>query len=123
MPRLKLLYIACLVVLGGSLVLLFYSITRAEQFTEVRRDQLIQQEEEWILQFDIINQEGADVNYTVDALVDGKEYSSIVTVKEGRTFTYIHHIQPEMVRGGEIFLALYREGESTPVKQTTYFVK
>ena len=123
MRGLRLFYIVCLVILGGGLILLLCFTTRGEQFTEVRRDQLIQQEEEWILQFDIINHEETDTNYTVNLLVGEKEYSSDVTVKKGRTFTYIHHIQPETARGGEILLTVYREGESTPVKQTTYFVK
>ncbi len=59
MSRLRAIYIAALVVLGVLLAFtVFKPMAMGEKYRQVQREQLLQTENEWIIQFDIINREG-----------------------------------------------------------------
>ncbi|GAH73090.1 unnamed protein product, partial [marine sediment metagenome] len=80
-------------------------------------------ENEHIVEFDIINHEGEDKNYTINVLIDGKQYTENVLIPDGRMFTYIHHIYPDSVTEGDVSFAVYKEGEAAPFEQATYYLK
>ena len=75
------------------------------------------------VQYNIINLEGRDQNYTIDASVAGKTYSENVLVPSGREYVYIHHIQPNGLVGSEVTFTFYKEGELNPFKEATYYLK
>ena len=124
MPRLKIVYILSLVILG---VLIAFTVFRpmigGGEYSEVQKEQLLQTENEWIIQLNIINHEGRDQNYTITVVVDGKPYSEKVLIHDGRVFAYIHHIYPDMVTEGDVSFAIYKEGEATPFEVVTYYLK
>ena len=101
----------------------FLLIPKGERFTEVQRDQLIERENVWIVQFDIFNNEGEDTSYTINVLVNERPYTQQVSIRSGRKFTYIEKIYKDTFEGGEVSFAVYKEGESAPIEETTYFVK
>lgn len=123
MSRLKIVYILSLVILGLLIgFTVFRPMVAGKQYSEVQREQLLQAEDEWIIQFAIINHEGKDKNYTINVLIDGEQYSEAILVQDGGTFTYIHHIYPDRATKGEVSLAIYKEGEATPFEEAAYYL-
>lgn len=94
-----------------------------ERYSEVQRAQLLEREDQWIIEFDIINREGEDTDYTIEVITDGEQYTESVLVRDGGVFTYIHHFYPERLTQNEVSFAVYKEGESTPIEKTTYFLR
>ena len=124
MPKLRIIYIVSLVILGVLVAFtVFRPMATGEEYSEVQRAQLLQREDQWIIEFDILNREGKDTSYTIRVLADGKQYTESVLVRDGGAFTYIHHFYPERLTKREVSFAVYKEGESTPIEQATYFLK
>ena len=124
MPKLRIIYIVSLVILGVLVAFtVFRPMATGEEYSEVQRAQLLEREDQWIIEFDIINREGKDMSYTIRVLTNGKQYTESVLIKDGRMFTYIHHFYPERLTKKEASFAVYREGESTPIEQATYYLK
>jgi len=124
MPKLRIIYIVSLVILGVLVAFtVFRPMATGEEYSEVQRAQLLEREDQWIIEFDIINREGKDMSYTIKVVSDGKSYTESILVRDGGMFTYIHHFYPERLTKKEVSFAVYREGESTPIEQATYYLK
>lgn len=126
MSKLRLVYIVSLVILGVLLaVMLWHPFSQAgeQRYSEVGRESVIQRDDQWIIQFDIVNREGKDQNYIINISANGYSDRQVVLVRDGAIFTYIHHVYPETVKEtGKFNLSVYKEGESTPFEETTYYV-
>jgi len=124
MSRFKIIYILSLVILGLLIAFaVFRPMTVGEEYSEVQRAQLLEREDQWIIELDLINHEGRDQNYTVTMVVDGEQYNTSVLIPSGRMFTYIHHIYSDSVTEGDVRFAIYKEGEATPFEESTYYLK
>ncbi len=75
------------------------------------------------IEFDIINQEGEDTNYTIEVIADGELYTESVLIRYGEMFTYIHHFYSGRLTSNEVSFAVYKEGESAPVEEGAYFLE
>jgi len=123
MSRLRIIFVASLVILGVLLVFtVFRPMTSGEKFSTVARESVIRQEDWWIIQLDIINREGKEMSYIINWSTGGETYIERVSIKDGRVFTYIHYVYPEAVKGGKVNLEVYKEGEATPFEQITYHI-
>ena len=124
MPKFRIIYIVSLVILGVLIALtVFRPMATGEEYSEVQRAQLLEREDQWIIEFDIINQEKQDMSYIIKVLADGKEYTESVLIRDGGMFTYIHHFYPDRLTKKEVSFTVYKEGESTPIEQATYYLK
>lgn len=125
MLKLRGFYVLSLLIVAALLVTIVLLVPRAEsKFSEVQRDQLLEKEDEWVIEFDIINNEDHDINYTINVLLNGElSYTHPVLVRSGRRFRYIRHIYRETFDEGNVTFVVYKEGESVPIEETTYFVK
>ena len=125
MSKLRIIYIVSLVVVGVLLVFsVFGPITSGQEYSKVMRESIIQSEDEWIVQFTIINREGEDTSYLISWSTAGQTYDSkTVLISDGRSFTNIYHVHPETVKEGKLGLAIYKEGEATPFEQCTYYIQ
>jgi len=124
MSRLKIIYIVSLVILGVLVAFtIFQPMGGGGKYSEVQREQLLQARNQWIIEFDIINNEGRDQKYHITVEVDGKQHNDSVLINRSRMFTYIYHIYPDMITEGSVNVAIYKEGEETPFEQTTYYLK
>ena len=124
MPKLRIIYIVSLVILGLLVIFtVFRPMATGEEYSEVQRAQLLEREDQRIIEFDIINREGKDMSYTIKVVSDGKQYTESILIRDGGMFTYIHHFYPERLTKKEVSFAVYKEGESTPIEQATYFLK
>ena len=124
MPKLRIIYIASLVILGVLVVFtVFRPMATSGEYSEVQGTQLLEREDQWIIEFNIINREGKDMSYTIKVVSDGKSYTESVLIRDGGIFTYIHHFYPDRLTRKEVSFAVYKEGESTPIEQDTYYLK
>ncbi len=120
MSRLRLIFVLSLLVLAGVFVAIVYFIPSGKSYTESTRAQIIVGENEWILQYDIVNNQAKDIRYTISVSVDGAVYTDSTVVRSGKTYTYIRHIYPQQLKEGKVTLVLYEEGKTEPVEQVTY---
>ena len=122
MSKLRLIFVLSLVVLAGVFIFTLCLIPFGESYPEPRRAQIIDAGDEWILQYDIINNQERDLKYTIHITVDGVVYTDSTVVKPGKTYTYIHHIYPRQLAEGKVTLALYEDGRAEPIEQVTYYI-
>jgi len=124
MSRLSIIFVASVIILGVVLVFtVFRPMVSEEKFSTLTRESVIQGDDEWIIQFSIINREGTDTNYIIEWSTGGEIYNSKrVLIRNGRAFTNIHHVYPQTVKEGKIQLTVYREGEATPFEEGTYHI-
>ena len=122
LPKLRLIFVLSLIILAGVFIATVYFIPSSQSDTESRRVQIIQGENEWILQYDIINNEERDTKYTIYVTIDDAVYKDSTMVKPGKRYTYIHHIYPQQLVKGMVTFALYEEGKAKPVEQATYYI-
>ena len=125
MLKLRIFYVVSLVTLGVLIALsVFLPLSTGEEFSTVTRESIINRGDEWIVQFDIINNNDEDVNYIIEWSTGGEIYSSkVVLVETTRTFTSIHHIYPGMVGDNTVNLAVREEGNPEPLEQTTFYLE
>ena len=124
MPKLRIIYILSLVMLAVlTIFTIFQPMATAGKYSEMQRERLLETESEWIVQFAIINYEGKDQNYTINALVGEKSYTDTVLIQDGGRYSYIHHIRRDMLTDGEVSFAIHKEGEADPFEQATYHLK
>lgn len=123
MTRLRIIYIVSLVILGVLLVFTFRPMTSWEKFSQVGRVELLETEDGWIVEFDIINREGKDTDYPINISIDGELYTERVSIVDGGMFTYVYHIYRHKLKGGDVSFTIYKEGEPDPIEQVTYYLK
>ena len=124
MPKSRIIYIASLVILGVLIAFtVFRPMVTGGDYSQVQRAHLLEREDQWIIEFDIINREGKDMDYIIKVVTDGKLYTESVLIRDGGVFTYMHHFYPDRLTNNEVSFAVYKEGESTPVEQATYFLR
>jgi hypothetical protein len=124
MSRLRLVYITSLVILGVLMVsTILPPLATGSKYSEVQREQLLQTENGYIIQFDIVNHEGEDRQYTVRVSFDSYQYAEDVSIPDGSGFTYVHHVFTDRMTEGDVSLAVYKEGEIFPFEQAIYHLK
>lgn len=122
MSRLRLILVLSLIILAGVFIATIYFIPSGQNHTESKRAQIIEGEDQWILQYDIINNEDRDIKYTISITVDNAVYKDSVVLKPGKIYTYIRHIYPQELEEGKVTFALYEEGKTEPIEQVTYHI-
>ena len=86
----------------------------------VRRIQLLERDDRWILQLELHNTEPATATYTIGVQTTGEPYLSDFTVEAGGDVTFIHHIYPGDVPAGRLTLSVQRAGDAQPIERVTY---
>ncbi len=124
MSKLGIIYIGSLVILAVLLVFtVFQPMATGDKYSEVQKAQLLETESEWIIQFDIINHEGRDQNYTINVLVDEILYTDSILIRDGAKFSYIHHIRRDIITDTDVSFTIYKEGEAAPFEKVIYYLK
>jgi len=124
MSKLRIFFIFSLVLLGVLVVFtVFRPMVSGEKYSEVSRESVIQGDDQWIIEFDIINKEGEDTSYIINWSTGGETYSETVLIKDGQKFTCIRHFYPATVSEGKVHLTICKEGEATPFEDCTYYIR
>lgn len=122
--RLRIIFIVSLVLLGVLVVLaVFRPLVTGREYSVVGRESTLQTGDQWIIQFDIINREGKDMGYNLVWLSGGETYTERVVVGNGRIYSHIRHVYLATVKEDKVNLIIYKEGETTPFEQVTYYLK
>lgn len=74
------------------------------------------------MQYDVLNQDEVEKQYTIDVTVDSAVYHDRTEVGQGKTYTYIFHIQPEQLTEGNVGFTVYEQGKAEPVDQVTFHI-
>jgi hypothetical protein len=124
LSKLRIVYILSLALLG---VLAGLAVVRplvtGRDYSAVARESVLQEDDQWIIQFDIINQQDKDMNYNLVWSNGGETYTEGVLVGKGRVYSHIHHIYQDTIKEDKVNLTIYEEGETTPFEQLTYYLK
>lgn len=124
MSKLRTLYIVSLVVLGVLLVFtVFRPMVSGGEYTQVQREHLLEKEDQWVIELHILNHEGQNRNYIITFAVDENLSTDTIPIPSGRVFRYVAHIYKATLNKGKVSLTIYQEGESTPIEQTTYYLR
>ncbi len=124
MSKLRIFFVISLVILGVLLVFtVFRPMATGGEYSQVSGESLLQTENGWILQFDIMNHEGKETTYTINVSVGGEKFSERFQVQDGGVYTYIHHIPRQTAGTGEVTTTIYKEGEGAPIEQGTYYLR
>ena len=124
-PRISIVYSVSLLILGTlSVLVLFRPFATGKEFATVQKEQLLKTKDGWVIQFDLVNQEEECTRYKIRVVVDeGRPYEEIVLVRGGGIFTYVHHIKEGGVTAGIVKITIFTENDTTPIEETTYYLK
>jgi len=124
MSRLRIFYIASMVLLGVLIAfVIFRPMAAGEEYSEVSREHLLHKDSMYVVEFDIVNQEGEPRSYTINVVIDDYQYSEEILIPDGGVYTYMHDVYPDRLTEGNISFAIYKEGESTPFEEITYYLR
>ena len=122
MSKLRLIFILSLVTLAGVFISAVFLLSSGQDYPESHRAQFIHDGNDWILQYDISNRQETETEYTIHISIDDAFFSDRTIVMPGKTYTYIHHINPRQLTEGKVTVTLYEEGRAEPVAQNTYYL-
>ena len=126
MSKLRLVYIVSLVILAVLLAFVFRPAISGGEYSEVQREGLIETGEGWVIQFDIINHEGREQDYTISSSInDDKPYKEDFRLQDGWRFTFTRRINLVELEGeeGKAYFAIYKKGEPEPFEEATYYLE
>ena len=119
--KLRLVFIISLVIVGllaGFAV--FRPFATGREYSSIGRESVLQTDDQWIIQFDIINQEAKDTNYKLVWSNGGETATESVLVGKGRIYSHIRHIYRNTLKETSVNLTIYKEGENAPFERVTY---
>ena len=122
MGRIRLIFVLSLVILAVVFVTTILCLPSEEDYIESKKFQIISGENEWILEYNIINIEAREIKYAIVVDIDGTVYKDSIVVKPQKVYTYIHHIYRHHLERGEVTFTLYEDGKAEPVEQVTYHI-
>lgn len=120
--KLRFIFILSVVILAGVFIATFSLIPASNTSKESKRIQIIEGENEWILQYDIFNNEERDIAYTILITANGDTYSDSTVVESGGKYTYIQHLSRQQLGDGAVTLAVYEDGRQEPIEEASYQV-
>jgi len=123
MPRV--VYLASLVILGVLITFtVFRPMATGGEYSMVQRAHFLEREDRWVIEFHIFNHEAEDTNYTITVLLNDELSTDIFWLRQGGLGKCSYHISRDRInQGKEVLVAVYKEGETTPIDEATYFLK
>ena len=89
----------------------------------VRKLQLLERDDRWILQLELHNADREPGTFTIGVDVDGRAERSDFDVEAGGDITFIHHVYRNSVGEGRLTLTIERAGTPAPVERVTYYLR
>ena len=99
-----------------------YFIPSGQNYTESRRTQIIEGDNEWILQCNITNEAERDIQYTIFVTIDDVVRRDSIVVQPGKTYIYTHHINLQQLDEGKVTFALYQGDKAELLEEATYYI-
>ena len=121
----RIVYLASLIILGVLITFtVFRPMATGSEYSQVQRSHFLEREDRWVIELHIFNREAEDTNYIIDVLFDEELCTQSFRLMPEELFKYKHHISRDNVnQGKEVLVAVYKEGEATPIDESTYFLE
>ena len=121
----KVVYLASLVILGVLITsTVFRPMITGGEYSMVQRAHFLEREDRWVIEFHIFNHEVEDTNYTITVLLDDELSTDSFWLRQGRLGKCSYHIsRNEFNQGKEVTVTVCKEGEATPIDESTYFLQ
>lgn len=103
----------------------YQSVVRPGKFTEVRNQEFVRTDDEWVIKLDIVNLEGKPQTYDIQMKINGEnEPAQVIPVNAGMTYSYIYHVQRSRFPMGGVVVTstVVREGDSEVVDESTFYL-
>ena len=124
MSKLRMVFILLLVILGAMVVFtVLRPMATGREYSKVQGTQLLQAEDEWVIQFNIMNNEGKDTGYEIEVSHGNELYRAPVIIPDEGMFTYIHRIPYNTKGDRDITFTIYKDGDPEPLRQLNYYLK
>ena len=121
----RVVYLASLVVLGVLItVTVFQPMATGGEYSMVQRAHFLEREDRWVIELHIFNHEAEDTTYNINVVIDEELSTQSIRLSQGELFKYCHHIsRDEINQGKEVSVTVYKEGEATPIDESTYYLE
>ncbi len=121
----RVVYLASLVILGVLVTFtVFRPMATGGAYSMVQRAHFLEREDRWVIEFHIFNHEAEDTTYNITVLLDDEISTDSIRLKQGELFKCSYHISRNNVnQGKEVSVTVYKEGEATPIDESTYYLQ
>ena len=121
----RIVYLASLIILGVLITFtVFRPMATGSEYSQVQRSHFLQREDRWVIELHIFNRETEDTNYIINVLVDEVLCTQSIHLMPEELFKYNHHISRDNLgQEKEVLVAVYKEGEATPIDESTYYLE
>ncbi len=121
MSKLKLLFIASLIMLGVAVSLtIFKPLAKGARYADVQQESLLKSDREWVLQFTLFNNGDSPETFQIQVDKDGQLFPCQVPVVGQEEFTYIRHFQRQPGQDHNLDATIYIQGDNQPVETLHY---
>ena len=110
-----------LAVLAGFALL--RPLVKTQQYSALARESVVKADDQWIIQFDIINMEETNTSYKLVWTNGGDVSTENINVPKGKIYTNIRHVYPGTLQGDTITLTICKGDDTLPFENTTYHLK
>jgi len=121
----RVVYLASLIILGVLITFtVFRPMATGSEYSMVQRSHFLEREDRWVIELHIFNREAQDTNYNINVLFDDELCTQSIHLMPEGLFKYSHHISRDSInQGKEVSVAVYKEGEATPIDESTYYLE
>ena len=121
----RVVYLASLVILGVLITFtVFRPMATGGEYSMVQRAHFLEREDRWVIELHIFNCEAEDTTYIITVLIDEVLCTESFRLRQGGLGKYSHHISRDNVnQGKEVSVTVYKEGEATPIDESTYYLE
>ena len=121
----RVVYLASLIILGVLVtVTVFGPMATGGEYSMVQRAHFLEREDRWVIELHIFNHEAEDTNYTITVLLDDELSTESFWLRQGGLGKCSYHISRDNVnQGKEVLVAVYKEGEATPIDEAIYYLE
>ena len=121
----RVVYLASLVILGVLItVTVFRPMATGGAYSMVQRAHFLEREDRWVIELHIYNHEAEDTTYNITVLLDEELSTDSIWLRQGELFKCSYHISRDNVnQGKEVLVAVYKEGEATPIDEAIYYLE
>ena len=124
MPKLRIVYILSLLILGVLVIFtVFRPMALGKEYSEVQRAQLLERADRWVIELHLVNHQENGVTYTINVLVGDELCTESIWLGQGELFKYNHHIPCDGCEAKNVSVTIYEPGDDTPLEQITYYLR
>ena len=127
MKRIKLIYVALVFTVLALIALIgvtgiYQSLVRPNESATFTTQALADVGSYTVFDYEITNREGRDTNYKICTDLDGTITCFYQPIENGKSFIYKRYIYPEGDKKKKLIITVYKEDETEPIENATYFV-